>query len=273
MGGWQVLLAVLAVPCVGFMLHWQFGDPAAVASEIVMWLIYGLAATGIVFLAIFVWNLIWAPYRIERDRRRALEMEVVELLQRLTPKVSCSLASRGALINRGGTLTSWGGKPQTMFNMAHHAVMITCTNLTQETIHGVRAYLIGAVRIRADGTEDILPIHDEIELSWNETGTIDERGVTLLPGRSQSIYFLVILPNAITMLYLNTEYLNRIPARYHQMFTGSDRFRFKIGAYTDGGAPCFYELEVQNNNPANDRVDLSQVKVIEVELLMAEKRG
>jgi len=36
-------------------------------AEFYVWLIYGLAATGAVFLVLFVWNLINAPFLIERE--------------------------------------------------------------------------------------------------------------------------------------------------------------------------------------------------------------
>ena len=79
MGGPQVALAVLAIPAVGFLLHWSIDGARQAADEIHMWVIYGLAATGIVFATIFLWNLLWSPYRVERDRRKSLEAEVSKL--------------------------------------------------------------------------------------------------------------------------------------------------------------------------------------------------
>ena len=68
MGGWQLLLAVGLIPVVGFALHSMFGRPEEVLGELHIWVLYGLSATGIVFLTIFLWNLLCAPYRIMRDK-------------------------------------------------------------------------------------------------------------------------------------------------------------------------------------------------------------
>ncbi|WP_143435416.1 hypothetical protein [Henriciella aquimarina] len=70
------MLAVAAIPVVGFALHYRFGGEAAMIEEFQIWLIYSLAATVIVFLVILAWNIACAPYRIERDRRIDLEKEL-----------------------------------------------------------------------------------------------------------------------------------------------------------------------------------------------------
>lgn len=67
-GGWQAVIPLLIIPPVGFLLHLQFGRPQAVQNELFIWAIYGLAASGVVFILIFVGSVISAPYRIERDR-------------------------------------------------------------------------------------------------------------------------------------------------------------------------------------------------------------
>lgn len=75
-GGASFLYTILAIPIVGFGLHYLLAGRQPMADEFHVWLIYGLAAAGLVFSTIFLWNLACAPYRIERDRRMALEAQV-----------------------------------------------------------------------------------------------------------------------------------------------------------------------------------------------------
>lgn len=73
LGGWTAFWAVFPVPVTGFALHWSIQGMPQVLPEFQIWAIYGLAALGVNVCLIFGWNLACAPYRIERDKRRALE--------------------------------------------------------------------------------------------------------------------------------------------------------------------------------------------------------
>lgn len=212
-------------------------------------------------VSLFLWNLAWAPYRIERDTRIELEAEVNALRQRVTPNISCAFEPLAEVTGQGNTLTTKGGTAQTLWRMVDHAVKIRCTNTTGVIQRGVRALLIGASRVHEDGSVETLNLDDQIELAWNELGLVDESGVTLLPGGSAAIYVLVVRPGALMMLYRNSVDLNRLPLKYHQMFAGNDRFRLKIGLYAEAGGPRFFEMDVRNGNPAEGGVDLGAVSV------------
>ena len=69
------MFAVIAIPIVGFLLHACLLGRQAMMPEFQIWLVYGLAATGVVFISLFVWNLACAPYRIERERAESLVAE------------------------------------------------------------------------------------------------------------------------------------------------------------------------------------------------------
>jgi hypothetical protein len=75
LGGWALLFSLLAIPAVGFVLHRWIAGSAAMNAEFQVWLVYGLAATGIVFLSLFAFNLACAPYRIERDSHKKTVLE------------------------------------------------------------------------------------------------------------------------------------------------------------------------------------------------------
>lgn len=79
LGGTGLVVAVIAIPPVGLALHAWLGGVQAMMPELQVWLIYGLAATGLVFFTVFLWNLACAPYRIERDNRIDAETEVSRL--------------------------------------------------------------------------------------------------------------------------------------------------------------------------------------------------
>lgn len=67
LGGWGIVFGAVAIPCVGFYLHYITTGIAEMMGEVQVWLIYGAAATGIVFALVFLINLMRAPYLIERD--------------------------------------------------------------------------------------------------------------------------------------------------------------------------------------------------------------
>jgi hypothetical protein len=67
LGGSGIVFAVLAIPCVGFLLHFFTSGVAAMMGEFQVWLIYSAAATGVVFVLLFFVNLLRSPYLIERD--------------------------------------------------------------------------------------------------------------------------------------------------------------------------------------------------------------
>lgn len=85
LGGSGALIAVIAVPLVGFALHLLQSGWDAMSEELQVWWVYGLQATGVVALALYGWNLACAPHRIEREKRIATEAKYTRL-QRQMPK-------------------------------------------------------------------------------------------------------------------------------------------------------------------------------------------
>lgn len=75
-GGWPLFWTVFAIPVVGFVLHYLIAGGSAMDAELQIWLIYGLAATGVVFGALFVWNLVFAPYQIEFEAHQHTKREL-----------------------------------------------------------------------------------------------------------------------------------------------------------------------------------------------------
>lgn len=89
LGGWGLVFAVLAIPIVGFGLHAYLQGPEAMTPEFQIWLIYGLASTGLVFTVIYVWNLVLAPYRIERDAHAETKSKLAKIEAQI-PKQAAS---------------------------------------------------------------------------------------------------------------------------------------------------------------------------------------
>lgn len=83
LGGWTLFWTILAIPAVGFALHFWLAGKKAMSAELSIWLIYGLAATGLVAIALFSWNLACAPYRIARDTLVAASHERNEAVRDL----------------------------------------------------------------------------------------------------------------------------------------------------------------------------------------------
>ena len=79
-GGSGLIISLLAVPVVGFTLHYFVSEVAAVEQEIHGWLIYGLASTIVVFATVLILNLACTPYRLEKEDHQ----ETRRLLERAT---------------------------------------------------------------------------------------------------------------------------------------------------------------------------------------------
>lgn len=75
--GW--IYSLIAIPVVGFILHYWLAGAEAMNAELHIWLIYGLASAGLVFSILFIWNLYWAPFRIERDRAEDANTKLIEV--------------------------------------------------------------------------------------------------------------------------------------------------------------------------------------------------
>ena len=72
LGGKPLFFSVLAIPFVGFVLHRWIEGAEAMNAELHVYLIYGLAATGLVFLVMFTLNLSCAPYWLEKEAHTTL---------------------------------------------------------------------------------------------------------------------------------------------------------------------------------------------------------
>ena len=85
MGGKSFLLPLTMGPLLGFAIHYATAEQGKVMEEIHLWLVYGLAATGALWTALFLFNLNMAPYRIERDRRVELELTLDRIPKEVIP--------------------------------------------------------------------------------------------------------------------------------------------------------------------------------------------
>jgi hypothetical protein len=77
-GGFGFILTVIAIPVVGLALHYRQDGYDAMIPEFDVWFTYVLQATGLVFSAVFLWNLACSPYRIEREKRIELERHLAK---------------------------------------------------------------------------------------------------------------------------------------------------------------------------------------------------
>lgn len=97
LGGWGLFVAIFLITPVGFFLHWLTSGYVAVTQEIAIWVIYGLVASGAVFIGLFLLQIIAAPYRIERDahyetkrNRDELSTDVAKLKAEV-PNLNCNI--------------------------------------------------------------------------------------------------------------------------------------------------------------------------------------
>jgi hypothetical protein len=75
------------------------------SAELSIWLIYALAATGIVAIALFLWNLACAPYRIASDHLATTSKErdeAVRNLEAARAEIPPSIMENDDLIRRSG---------------------------------------------------------------------------------------------------------------------------------------------------------------------------
>ena len=102
-------------------------EAATVNGEVFVWLIYGLAAPGVVFVAILLWNIACAPYRIERDQRQGLEAKLVGF-QAEAERRSLNGEQQGALAD---AITQSGVRPDNI-NVVYDPVDVECQEFAVE---------------------------------------------------------------------------------------------------------------------------------------------
>ena len=146
LGGWGVVVAVVLVPLVGFILHARFGEPQAVKEEFFIWLIYGLAATGLVFPGILAINILAAPQQIERDKRIALEATNTEINQELESarQEILRLEADAPDIAVEITQLAWGGQS--------HGINKDGTITPAKNLYGTGISFIAMITLRNKGT-------------------------------------------------------------------------------------------------------------------------
>ncbi|MFZ1725708.1 MAG: hypothetical protein WBO29_06800 [Albidovulum sp.] len=114
LGGWGLVAGVFAIPVVGMGLHYWLQGWDAMIPEAKIWLLYGLASTGLVFGSVFFWNLACAPFRIERDKRIEVEKERDDLVRRFQ-----SSKNRRLTVEQKASLTdvlrSYSAKPDSVY--------------------------------------------------------------------------------------------------------------------------------------------------------------
>lgn len=76
LGGAATYIAIIVLPMMGLALHYYLAGFGPMSGEANIWIIYMLAPLGAAFLALFLWNLVCAPYRTERDANRKLKTEL-----------------------------------------------------------------------------------------------------------------------------------------------------------------------------------------------------
>ena len=116
LGGWTVIYFVIAVPLVGFGLHYIIAGTGPMNAELQIWLIYGLAATGLVSVGLFGWNLLCTPFRMERDAHLRTIAERDQLLKQVAPPGRLLTQQQQQLL--AGTLRESGVKPKRI-NVVH----------------------------------------------------------------------------------------------------------------------------------------------------------
>jgi hypothetical protein len=73
LGGTATYIAIIALPVIGLAFHFLLDGYAPMSGEAHIWVFYMLAPLGAAFFLLFIWNLIAAPYRIEKERADRLE--------------------------------------------------------------------------------------------------------------------------------------------------------------------------------------------------------
>lgn len=229
-------------------------------GEAQVWVIYGLAATGLVSAGLFLVNLARAPFLIQRDCCEKLSKQVATLQRQLHPPRRLSLTVSEIIERHAESSELGGGGIVTAYQMEQNAITIRCQNITDSTIYDVSAFIDHAVRITENGRED-LDISPQIELCWDRTGELPAAPLTLSPHQSRDIYLFAVRPRRLLALYRSTSQLNRLDGAYHQMFRGTDVFEVSVTVYARDINPARIRFEIQNRNEDGRAHDLSHVQL------------
>lgn len=76
-GGWQKVVVAVILILTGFTLHYLYASKVApVKDEALLFVLYTLAPVGLFTTILFLWNVVAAPFRIEKERRISAEKEL-----------------------------------------------------------------------------------------------------------------------------------------------------------------------------------------------------
>jgi hypothetical protein len=81
LGGAPTVISLVVFPLIGMALHLLLEGPEAMSSEAYVWAVYALAPLGLAFVLLFLWNLVCAPYRTERERADELAASLAALTE------------------------------------------------------------------------------------------------------------------------------------------------------------------------------------------------
>jgi hypothetical protein len=145
LGGTSLFFTILVIPVVGFSLHFAASGWAAMTAEFDVWLVYGLAATGLVFLILFVFHLACAPYRIERDRAARAEDHLAVSQGRLVEfqKRKPELLINMGTVSHGGRLPGGRIFVSATATVENHGTMPTITR------HWTMSVYVNGLRVKS----------------------------------------------------------------------------------------------------------------------------
>lgn len=124
-GGVSLFITLFAIPAVGFILHSLLGSGEDVMGEVETWLVYGLAAAGIVAIGLLAINLALAPHRQRNEARKVVtdRDRQISLLLHSRPELKVEIRGSisGGLLPNGSIafclpniiLSNIGDKPTT----------------------------------------------------------------------------------------------------------------------------------------------------------------
>lgn len=83
-GGWRRAFIALLLIIIGFALHYLYApkvDP--VKDEALLFVLYTLAPVGLFTMVLLIWNVICAPYRIEKEAHATTKRDVEDAQSRI----------------------------------------------------------------------------------------------------------------------------------------------------------------------------------------------
>lgn len=145
LGGWGTFNALLIISPVGLLIVLYREGRSALEAELSAWIYGALLSTSVVLILLYLKNLAFAPYRLERMKRQEVEGALERVSNELSMEKAYNDRLRGPLLRVGGNYIA----VETQGNITFIIVNLIVSNRGEQAT----AAMVWNCRLKGGGAE------------------------------------------------------------------------------------------------------------------------